>query len=52
MASERITTGNSIYGGKYAQDSKGNIGYGKDESIARDALKAAQNKDAQNKGKK
>ena len=29
MASEHISTGKSIYGGYYAQDSSGNIGRGK-----------------------
>jgi hypothetical protein len=52
MATERISTGKSIYGGSYAQDSKGNIGYGKNESIARQALQSAQNKAAEKKDKK
>lgn len=52
MPSERISTGKSIYGGYYAQDSSGNIGRGKSESIARQALQSAQNKADQNKRKK
>lgn len=49
MASEYIRTGKSIYGGYYAEDRKGNIGRGKTESVARQALDAAQN---QNNSKK
>ncbi len=43
MGSERVTVGKSMYGGYYAQDSKGNIGRGNSEAGARDALRAAQN---------
>jgi hypothetical protein len=42
MSSESVTTGDSIYGGKYAQDTKGNIGRGNTESAALSALQAAQ----------
>lgn len=49
MASESISTGKSIYGGYYAQDSKGNIGYGKTENVAINALQAAQNKNNSSK---
>lgn len=51
MASERISTGKSIYGGYYAQDSSGNIGRGKSEGVARQALQSAQSK-SQSNGKK
>lgn len=51
MASEHISTGKSIYGGHYAQDSSGNIGRGKSESVARQALQSAQNK-SNSQGKK
>ncbi|WP_175551121.1 hypothetical protein [Spirulina major] len=44
MASESVYTGKSIYGGYYAKDSKGNLGRGKSESNAINALKMAQNK--------
>jgi hypothetical protein len=40
--SEQVTTGDSMLGGKYAQDSKGNIGRGNTESAALAALHAAQ----------
>ncbi|QZZ22838.1 hypothetical protein J5X98_11105 [Leptothermofonsia sichuanensis E412] len=52
MASEHISTGKSIYGGYYAQDSSGNISRGKSEGIARQALQSAQNRASQNRGKK
>lgn len=45
MASETIKTGNSIYGDKYAQDSRGNIGYGPTESAALQALNVAQSRE-------
>ncbi|MCW6036647.1 hypothetical protein K4A83_10280 [Spirulina subsalsa FACHB-351] len=44
MATENVHTGKSIYGGHYAQDSKGNIGRGNSESSAIEALKMAQDK--------
>ena len=42
MATETVKTGDSIYGGKYAEDSKGNIGCGNTESAAMQALSSAQ----------
>lgn len=44
MSNETVRTGKSIYGGHYAEDSKGNIGRGSSESSAIEALKMAQNK--------
>ena len=42
MATETIHTGDSIYGGSYAEDSSGNIGWGNTESAALQALSSAQ----------
>ena len=42
MSTEKIRTGDSIYGGKYAEDSKGNIGRGPTDAAALAALQAAQ----------
>jgi hypothetical protein len=40
--SEEVRIGNSIFGGKYAEDTKGNIGRGPTEAAALVALQAAQ----------
>jgi|GEM_PF-6932197 len=49
MSDVKVTTGDSIYGGKYAEDDKGNIGRGNTESAALSALQAAQAANNSNK---
>lgn len=49
--SEHVRTGDSFFGGKYAEDSKGNIGRGSDQQSALIALQAAQGQ-SNNNGKK
>lgn len=51
MASEKISEGKSIYGGYYAEDSKGNIGRGDSKESARQALGSAQQQSQSNQKK-
>ncbi len=44
MANDSVKTGDSIYGGKYAQNSDGRIGYGPSEAAALQALNSAQSR--------